>query len=120
MLKGLGKEVDKAIMPYEKINPAFSKAYRPANEIYGAVMQGNKASNFITKTLGTKSLLGAIVAEAGLGHPEYILSTLGGAGAALGSAKTIDFFTRLSKSPELRKYYGKALLSAAKDTKQNP
>lgn len=115
LLKNLGNEVDKAIKPYEKINPEFSKAYRPANEIYGAVMQGNKASNFVKKTLGAKSVLGAFLGEAFLGHPEYIIPTAGAAAGTLGAAKTFDFFTRLSKSPELQKYYSKALISAAKE-----
>jgi hypothetical protein len=115
LLKSLGKEVDMAIRPYERINPAFSKAYRPANEIYGAIMQGNKASNFMKGVLGTKSILGATLAEAALGHPEYIVPTAAGAAGALGSARTVDFFTRLGKSKELRKFYAKALAAAAKE-----
>jgi hypothetical protein len=115
LLKSLGKEVDTALKPYERINPTFSKAYRPANEIYGAIMQGNKASNFMRSVLGTKSILGATLAEAALGHPEYIIPTATAATAALGSARTVDFFTRLAKSKELRKFYGKALISAAKE-----
>lgn len=115
LLKVLAQNVDKAIKPYEKINPAFGKAYRPANEIYGAVMQGNKASNFVKKVLGAKSILGATIAETALGHPEYILPTAGAAAAAVGSAKTVDFITRLAKSKELQKFYKKALVSAAKE-----
>lgn len=113
LLKKLGKEVDMAIKPYEKINPPFSKAYRPANEIYGAVMEGNKASKFISKVLGSKSILGATLAEAAMGHPEYILPTAVGAAGVLGTARSVDFFSRIIKSPELRKYYGKALVAAA-------
>ena len=115
LLKALGHEVDQAIKPYERINPGFSKVYRPANEIFGAVAEGNKASNFIKKTLGSKSVLGAVVAETALGHPELILPTVSGAAGSLGIAKTFDFFSRLSKSPELRKYYGKAALAAARE-----
>lgn len=115
LLKTIGHEIDQAIKPYEQLNPAFSKAYRPANEIYGAVMQGQKASDFIKKTLGMKSVLGTIAGEILLGHPEFILPTAGAAAGALGSAKTFDFFTRLAKSPELQKYYGKAMLAAAKE-----
>lgn len=115
LLGSLGKMVDNAIKPYEKINPEFSKVYRPANEIYGAIQQGNKASNFMKSVLGTKSILGATLAEAALGHPEYIIPTAAGATAALGSARTVDFFTRLGKSKELRKFYGKALTAAAKE-----
>lgn len=112
LLKGVSKEVDMAIKPYEKVNPAFSKAYRPANEIYGAVMQGTKAYDFIRKGLGTKSVLGAALAEVALGHPEYALPTVSGALGAAGIAKTADFFTRLAKSPELQKYYSKAITAA--------
>lgn len=115
LLKNIGHEIDKAIKPYEAINPAFSKAYRPANEIYGAVMQGQKASDFIQKILGTKSILGAIAGEIVLGHPEFILPTAGAAASAFGAAKTFDFFTRLTKSPQLQKYYGKAMIAAAKE-----
>lgn len=115
LLKNLGKEVDLAIRPYEKINPSFKKSYRPANEIYGAVMEGNKASNFVRKTLGNKSVLGVVLAETVLGHPEFILPTTAVAGGIHALAASSDFFSRLLKSPELRKYYGKALLSAAKE-----
>lgn len=113
LLRHPGREVDKAIKPYELINPAFSKVYRPANEIHGAVMQGHKASNFIKKILGTKSVLAATLAEAAFGHPELIVPTAGAAAATFGAAKGIDFFTRLAKSPELQKYYGKAAVAAA-------
>jgi hypothetical protein len=112
LLKVLGKEVDDAIKPYEKINPAFKKAYRPANEIYGAVMQGTKASDFIRKNLGAKSVLGAISGEILLGHPEFIVPTAGAAAGAIGTAKTLDFFTRVSKSKELQKFYSKAIQAA--------
>lgn len=115
LLRKLGKEVDKALRPYEKVNPAFKEAYRPANEIYGAVKQGNKASNFISKILGPKSVLAAVVGESVLGHPEAIVPTLGIAGAAIGTAKTADFFTRLSKSKALRDFYSKALIAAANE-----
>jgi len=115
LLNNIGYEIDQAIKPYEKINPAFSKVYRPANEIYGAVMQGQKASDFIKKMLGTKSVLGAIAGEAILGHPEFMLPTAAAALGAVGSARTFDFFTRLAKSPELQKYYGKAMIAAAKE-----
>jgi len=115
LLKKLGKEVDLAIKPYERINPPFSKAYRPANEIHGAVKEGNKASNFIKRTLGTKSVLGAIAGEAILGHPELILPTVGTATGVMGTAKIIDFVTRLKKSPKLREYYIKAMIAAAKE-----
>lgn len=115
LLKVVGKEVDNAIKPYEKMNPAFAKAYRPANEIYGAVMQGTKAADFIKKTLGTKSVLGATLAEAALGQPEMILPTLSSFAGAHTAARGYDFFSRVKKSPELRKLYGKAMLSAAKE-----
>ena len=113
LLKGVGREVDQAIGVYEKINPAFKKAYRPANEIYGAVMQGNKASNFVMKTLGAKSVIGAVIAETMLGHPEAILPTAGVAVGALGAAKAGDFMMRVAKSPELQKFYAKAMVAAA-------
>jgi hypothetical protein len=117
LLKAVGGEVDKAIGVYEKINPAFKKAYRPANEIYGAVMQGNKAANFINKILGPKSVLGAIAGEAALQHPEAILPTLGAAAAFHVTARAGDFFTRVAKSPELQKFYVKAMAAAvAEDT----
>lgn len=115
LLKVLGKEVDQAIKPYEKINPEFSKAYRPANEIYGAVMQGTKASDFIKKTLGAKSILGAALGELAIGHPEFILPTAGAAIGAFATAKGIDFFVRMAKSPQLQKFYAKALTSALKE-----
>lgn len=115
LLKGVAKEVDQAIVPYEKTNPAFSKAYRPANEIYGAVMQGTKAHDFITKYLGTKSVLGAALAEVALGHPEYALPTVAGYIGAKGAAKASDFFVRIAKSPELQKYYAKAIAAAASE-----
>ncbi|MEO8253192.1 MAG: hypothetical protein ABI554_02310 [Flavobacterium sp.] len=115
LLKSVGKEIDNAIKPYEKINPGFGKAYRPANEIFGAVAEGNKAHNFIRKILGPKSVMASIIGETALGHPEYILPTIGIAGTSVLGAKTVDFFTRLSKSPELRKYYSKAALAAAKE-----
>lgn len=111
----VGKEIDRAIKPYEKLNPEFSKAYRPANEIYGAVMTGTKASDFINKTLGNKSLFGAIAGEALLGHAEYIAPTFAAIMGARGLAKTSDFFTRLAKSPELQKFYTKAMVAAAKE-----
>ncbi len=112
LLKDLGKSVDKAIKPFEKINPEFSKSYRPANEIYGAVMQGNKASNTIKKYLGHKSILGALLGESLLA-PEYILPTISGAAGAFGAAKSYDFITRVAKSPQLQKYYLKGLSAAA-------
>lgn len=113
MLKGLAHEVDRAIVPYEKMNPAFSKAYRPANEIYGAVMQGDKASKFIKKILGTKSVLGVSLAESALGHPDLIIPTVTAAFASHGVAKGVDFLSRMAKSPSLRSYYMKALAAAA-------
>ncbi len=112
LLKVLGKDIDRAIKPFEKLNPAFAKAYRPANEIYGAVMQGNKTSNFIRKTLGTK-LLGGVLAEAALGHPEAILPTIGISAAGYGAIKAGEFLTRVMRSPELQKFYAKALAAAA-------
>lgn len=115
LLKGVSKEVDNAIKPYERINPEFTKAYRPANEIYGAVMQGTKAYDFIRKGLGTKSFLSTILGEAVLGHPEYMLPTASAAVGVLGSAKTADFFMRLTKSPQLQKYYTKTLAAAASE-----
>ena len=115
LLNVLGKEVDKAIKPYERLNPAFKEAYRPANEVFGAVMQGNKSANFIKRALGTKSLFGALVAEGALGHPEYLLPTIAGASGVMAGAKTIDFFTRLAKSPELQKYYANAMMAAARE-----
>ena len=115
LLLGLGKEIDKAIKPYEKVNVPFSKAYRPANEIFGAVMQGNKASNFVKKYLGSHSILGTAMAEASAGYPEAIIPTIAGVAGAHGLARSIDFFTRLKKSSELRKYYGHAMIAAAKE-----
>jgi len=112
LLKSIAKDVDMAIKPFEKLNPEFAKAYRPANEIYGAVMQGNKTSNFIRKTLGTK-LLGGILAEAALGHPEAVLPTIGISAAGFGTIKAGEFFTRMIKSPELQKFYTKAIAAAA-------
>lgn len=112
LLKVVGKEIDNAIKPYEQINPAFKKAYRPANEIYGAVMQGTKAFDFIKKGLGTKSVLGAALAEIALGHPEYAIPTIAGSIGALGAAKATDFFVRLSKSKELQNFYSKAMAAA--------
>lgn len=113
LLKAVGREVDQAIKPYEAINPAFKEAYRPANEIFGAVMQGNKAYNFTRKMLGNKSVLGAVVGEVALGHPEFIVPTVGAAVGALGTAKGVDFFVRLAKSPQLQKYYTKTMAAAA-------
>ncbi|GEM_PF-2650585 len=113
LLKTVGREVDNAIKPFEKINPAFKKTYRPANEIYGAVMQGNKASNFIKKTLGLKSVLGATIGEAALGHPEAILPTMAGIAGVHGLAHAADFMQRVAKSTELQKFYTKAMMAAA-------
>jgi len=113
LLKVVGKEVDDAIKLFERINPAFKEAYRPANEIFGAVMQGNKVQNFIKKNLGLKSVIGTLAGEAVLGHPELLIPTLGTAVGGLGVAKGVDFFMRLAKSPELQKYYAKAMAAAA-------
>jgi hypothetical protein len=113
LLKVVGKEIDNAIKPYEQINPAFKKAYRPANEIYGAVMQGTKAFDFIRKSLGGKSILASVIAETALGHPEYIPYTFAGMASVGAAAKTSDFFVRLAKSKELQKYYSKAIAAAA-------
>jgi hypothetical protein len=115
LLKSVGKFVDQTISQYEKVNPEFKKAYRPANEIYGAIAEGNKASKFIQKTIGPKSVLGAIVGETVLGHPEAIIPTVGIVGLSHGGAATVDFLTRLGKSKELRKYYRNALSSALKE-----
>jgi hypothetical protein len=115
LLKSVGHEIDEAIKPYERINPSFSKVYRPANEIFGAVAEGNKAANLIHKVAGHKSILGAVVAEMAIGHPEYLMPTLATYGGTLATAKTFDFFSRLKKSPELRKYYGKAIEAAIKE-----
>jgi hypothetical protein len=115
LLRTVGKEVDLAIKPYEKINPEFAKTYRPANEIFGAVMQGNKAQNWIKKTLGNKSILGSVAVELLLGYPQAIVPTIATGAGVYGAAKSIDFLTRLSKSKELQKFYSKALLSAAKE-----
>lgn len=115
LLKLVAKEIDNAIKPYEKTNPAFAKAYRPANEIYGAVMQGTKAYDFIRKSLGPKSVLGAALTEVALGHPEYAIPTIAG-GLGLGAAaKSGDFFVRVARSPQLQKYYTKAIAAAAKE-----
>ena len=115
LLKGVPKEIDSAIKPYEKINPAFGKAYRPANEIYSAVMQGTKANDFIVKNLGGKSILGAALAEVALGHPEFALPTIAGGAAIHGAAKTGDFFVRVAKSKELQKFYALAMAAAVKE-----
>jgi len=112
LLKGIAKEVDQAIVPYEKINPDFAKAYRPANEIYGAIAEGNKASNFVLHTLGQKSFIGAVLGEAVLGHTELVLPTAGLAAGAVAGAKGVDFITRMSKSKELQKFYAKAIEAA--------
>lgn len=115
LLKTLGKTIDDAIKPFEKINPEFKKAYRPANEIYGAIQEGDKITKYIRKNIGAKSVIGSLLAETALGHPEAIIPTLGSAVALYNTAKGVDFFTRLAKSPELRKFYSKALISAAKE-----
>jgi hypothetical protein len=115
LLKGVAKDIDNAIKPYEKINPAFAKAYRPANEIYSAVMQGTKANDFIVKNLGGKSILGAALAEVALGHPELAPYTLAGGAAIHGAAKAGDFFVRVAKSPELQKFYALATAAAIKE-----
>lgn len=115
LLKVVGKEIDTAIKPYERTNPAFSKAYRPANEIYGAVMQGTKAFDFIRKGLGSKSLLATALAEVALGHPEYAIPTVAGGLGVMGAARTADFFTRIAKSKELQNYYTKAISAAVKE-----
>ena len=65
------------------------------------------------KTLGSKSLLGSIIGETALGHPEYIPATIATFGGAHTGAKGIDFLTRIYKSSELKKYYAKALSAAA-------
>lgn len=115
LLKNVSKEIDTAIKPYEKTNPAFSKSYRPANEIYGAVMQGNKAYDFIKRNLGGKSIIGAALGELALGKAEYILPTIAGAAGIHGTSKAVDFFTRIAKSKQLQKYYSKAIASALKE-----
>ncbi len=115
LLKGVAKEIDNAIKPYEKINPAFGKSYRPANEIYGAVMQGTKAYDFIRKNLGGKSVLGAVLGEIALGKAEMIGPTIAGAGAVMGAAKAGDFFMRVAKSRELQKFYSLATAAALKE-----
>jgi hypothetical protein len=113
LLKVVGREVDDAIKPFEKINPAFKEAYRPANEIFSAVMQGNKIQNAIKRNLSGKSVLGTIAGEAVLGHPELIVPTLGTVVGAVGLAKGVDFFMRLATSPQLQKFYAKAMAAAA-------
>lgn len=114
LLKKVGKDISNAIKPYEKINPEFGKVYRGADEIYGAIMEGTKAQDFVKKHAGIKSILGTVVAETAIGHPEYIPYTAGAAAVAHGGAKIADFMTRLSKSNELKKYYSKALEAAIK------
>lgn len=113
LLKLLGKHIDDAIKPFEQARPEFKKAYRPANEIYSAVMEGTKASDFIKRHIGTKSVIGAALGEVALGHPELVAPTAAAAAGVIGGAKAVDFATRIAKSKELQKYYLKGLSAAA-------
>lgn len=111
-LDSVSKIVDNALYDYGKVNPAWEKSYRPANEVYGAIAQSKKVSNAVARFIKSHphSTGTALVAEVFLAP-----KTLPLAAGAIGLVKTGELITRIAKSPTLRKYYMGVVESALKD-----
>jgi hypothetical protein len=114
-------EVIKSAEEYgKKIDPKFLELSRTANEAAAAYQQSNMISKFLNKNFGAKALskpVQFILGISGIGGGALKAGAYYTAGAALpiaGAYQTVKMFSRLKKSPTLRKYYGSVLDAAAK------
>lgn len=113
-LDSVANIVDEGLNEYGKLNPAWEKAYRPANEAYGAIAQSRRASNFINRTFRQNPSLSSLALAAELFyHPSAAKTGLHG--AVYGGIKSYELFQRIKKSPVLRKYYSQVAKSAVKE-----
>lgn len=111
-LDATAKIVDNALSEYGKTNPAWAREYRAANEVYGAIAQSKKVSDFISRAVGQGKLTkGAVVAAEIFLAPKAIPATIAGYGAL----KTGELLTRIAKSPTLQQYYLGVVQAALKE-----
>jgi len=117
-LDEVSKVVDDSLKEYGKSNKPWEQVYRAANNGYGAVQQGQKASNFIMKHLpyaAKTGVLGAVI-EGGLqGSLSLMPQAAAIAGTGYGILKTSQVVTRIKNSPPLRQHYMMLLDSAIKE-----
>ncbi len=103
----INQELKETINTYGNQNKAFGQAFKNAEEAYGAV----QGSNFVTRWIGNNLKYNPLTA----GLAKLVT---GGIGTTVGSATVVypaaKLLYRVFKSPVLRKYYTKAIGSAAK------
>jgi len=113
-LDTVSKYIDNTLTEYGKTNPEWEAAYRPANEVYGAIAQSKKTRNWMfrnAKIIGFPTL----AAELGLYASGGIGAALGGAALGAGALGSGELIARIMKSPTLRKYYTNAVTGALKE-----
>lgn len=111
LLNSLQNDIKEATNEYGKINPMWLKTARQADEAYASFHQSQRLSRWIQKH-ASKTVV-PLAAELFM-HPVAALKTGGASVAALGALKGGELIYRISKSSELRKYYIKTLINAAK------
>jgi hypothetical protein len=113
-LQDVSKIIDETLREYGKENPQWEAAYRPANEVHGAIESSKKVRRSIVrhaKHLGFPALL----AELGLYHAGGTLTagvTTAAGAAVLGGGEVV---ARIMRSPTLRKHYSNLINAALKD-----
>lgn len=111
-LDAAAKIVDNGLKEYGHANPAWEKAYRPANEVYGAIEQSKKVGNSIQRIIKQyPHSSGAILAAELFLAPKTIPIAVGG----LGALKAGELVARIAKSKTLQKYYTEVVNAALKD-----
>jgi len=105
-------DIRNTLKEYGKVNPKFYNSWSKANEVYSTVAQSRNAMNFIKKhaNKGYLSLIGEAVA-----FPEAVLPTAGALGVGVAGVKSGEIIYRISKSPELRKFYSDSIKFALEE-----
>lgn len=113
-LDEVAKIVDNSLSEYGKVNPAWEKVYREANEAHGAIAQSRKVSNFIERHAGrfAPHTVAAVLVDAAM-LPSTIVPGISGLAVAGTAVKGGELISRIYKSPVLRKYYLNVLKDAA-------
>jgi hypothetical protein len=105
-LNRASKIVDNGLKEYGKANPAWEKLYRSANEAHGAIVESQKASNWIKRQIPHLKYPGTVglIAETILA-PGKAAATVAGGAATIGGVKAYELSHRILNSPVLRKHY---------------
>lgn len=111
-LDSTAKVVDDALKEYGHANPEWQKAYRSANEVYGAIAQSKQVSNSIQKLIksyphASAAALAGKLFLAPKSTPALV--------AGYGALKTGELITRIAKSKTLQGYYQGVVKAALKD-----